>query len=83
MANADSPGVLAQIAGMGITDAPGATEASAQLTQMAIDGGPVIAEELMGATIRQHGKSPTVELNQMQIQRAIEAGSKPLEKNDD
>ncbi|GHV83845.1 hypothetical protein AGMMS50212_11850 [Spirochaetia bacterium] len=37
------------------------------------------AAELMWAAIRQHGISPAVELNQLQIQQAIEAGSKPLE----
>jgi hypothetical protein len=79
MTNADSPGVLAQIAGMGITDAPGSTEAATQLAQMAIDAAPVVAEELMGAAIRQHGKSPAVELNQLEIQQAIEAGAKALE----
>jgi hypothetical protein len=76
MTNADSPGVLAQIAGTGITDAPGATEAATQLAQMAIDATPVAAEELMGAAIRQHGISPAVAFNQLEIQQAIEAGSK-------
>jgi len=60
----------------------GAEDTYAQLTQAAWNTGVVGSQEYMDATIRQHGKNPATELNNMQIQQEIENASeyqgKPL-----
>jgi hypothetical protein len=74
MSNADSPGLAAQIIG---GFAPhGADDALAQIAQMGMDAAIPAAEGFMEAVVRQHGNSPAVELNQLQIQQAIEEGAK-------
>jgi len=77
MAGADgltSPSDAAHIAAA--VHAPsGAQDAYAQMAQATWNTGIAGSEEFMGATIRQHGESPTVEHNHDQISRAITDGS--------
>jgi hypothetical protein len=65
------PGRLAQIGG-DILAPPGAEEAVAQGLQMGANMGVAGSREFMDATIRQHGKSPAVEYNEMLIAQAID-----------
>ena len=51
---ADSPGIVAQIAGNFISDDTTAGDAASQLAQMVIDAAPVVAKGLMEAAHRQH-----------------------------
>ena len=78
MTNVDSPSVGARAISGGINILtgnhldPAASAATAQLVQMGMDAAPAAASSMMETAIRQHGKSPSVEYNEMLIQQAIE-----------
>ena len=55
---------------------PGADEVAAQALQAVANVAVVSSAELMDATVRQHGKSPTVILNEKQINTQIQQDSK-------
>ena len=69
-----SPSDAANIAAA-IRAPEGAEDAYAQLAQSGWNMGVTGSGEFMDATIRQHGASPSVELQNLQIQQAIEEGA--------
>jgi len=71
-----SPSELAQIGG-DIISPPGAEDAVTSGLQAGWNMGVTGSEEFMAATIRQHGIGPAAELQNLQIQQAIEAGRQP------
>jgi hypothetical protein len=71
-----SPSDLAQFSGEFISP-PGAEDAVARGLQAGLNMGVTGSEEFMTATIRQHGIGPAAELQNLQIQQAIEAGRQP------
>jgi hypothetical protein len=75
MSNADSPSLGARIIG-GLAGDPASNGYAAQLAQMGIDAALPAAEGFMEAAIRQHGESPAVALENMQINQAIEDGAR-------
>jgi len=84
MSNRKSPKIGTQIAseilGHFLGVPPGeASESLTQLVQMGRDAVSVAMEEYMDATIRQHGKSPAVILENIKINQAIDAAFKPLD----
>jgi len=73
-----SPSDLAQItAEIHPHVAPGTEEVVAQGLQAGWNMGVEGSRELMDATIRQHGAGPASDLQNLQIQQAIEAGVQP------
>ena len=73
-----SPSGVAQLASeISGSVPPGAEEVVAQGLQAGWNMGVAGSEEMMEATINQHGRSPSVEYNDMLIQQAIEAGRQP------
>ena len=70
-ASGAEPGALAQIGGE-IIAPPGAGEAVAQGLQMGANAAIVGSGEFIEATINQHGRSPSVEYNEILIQQAID-----------
>jgi len=83
---ARSPSDLAQATGA-LRAPPGAEDVYAQGLQAGWNMGVVGSGEYMDATIRQHGRSPSAELEAMQIQQSIDAASEyqgePLRDNED
>ena len=84
MSNRETPKIGTQIAGeilgnvLGVP--PGeAGESFTQLLQMGRDAVPVAMKEFVDTTIRQHGKSPAAVLENIRINQAIDAASKPLD----
>ena len=70
-----SPSDLVQIAANHPVVPPGAEEVVSQGLQAGCNMGVSGSREFMDATIRQHGISPSVELQNLQIQQAIEEGA--------
>jgi hypothetical protein len=74
---AAAPSKAAEIAaGVGKRIPPGSDEAAAQMLQVAANMAVVSTGEFMDATIRQHGRSPSVTLNEKQISTQIQQDSK-------
>jgi hypothetical protein len=73
-----SPSDLALIAGAYAP--PNAEDASARLVQAGYNVAVEGSKEYMGAEIRQHGLSPAAELNNLEIEQAIDNASEPLDE---
>jgi hypothetical protein len=67
--------VVADVLGV-VKTPPGTDEVAAQALQAAANMAVIGAGELMDATVRQHGKSPSVALNEKQINAQIQQDSK-------
>ena len=83
MSRADSPTVAAQALGGAVTQNPTVAAPGAQLAQMAMSAAIPATSAYMGATIRQHGRSPAAELENMQIQQAIDEGAQQTTDKED
>ena len=74
---------MAEIGAAVLNTPPGTNEAVAQGLQAAANMAVAGAGEFMDATVRQHGKSPAIALNEMQINIKIHQDSQnDKQKND-
>ena len=78
-----SPSKSAEVVTVLLDSPPGTNEAVAQGLQAAVNMAVTGAGEFIGATVRQHGKSPAVAINEMQINIKIQQDSQnDKQKND-
>lgn len=73
----------AAAAGAEFWGSPGTEEVLAQVLQVTANMAVVGAAELMDTTVRQHGKSPAVALNEIQINTQIQQDLQKDRQNND